>query len=95
MQKYILLGNWTDHAKKTFKDIPERIKLTQKIIGEYDGTIEFLFTMGSYDFMAIIDMPDEESMAKYLIKAHMARYITFETLRAWTSDKFAQMVSEI
>jgi len=95
MQKYILLGNWTDHAKKTFKEIPERVKLTEKIIAEYEGTIEFLFTMGSYDFVAIIDMPNEERMAKYLLKAHMARYITFETLRAWNEKEFAQLISDI
>lgn len=95
MQKYILLGNWTDHARKTFLKIPERIELTKKIIGEFNGSIDFFFTMGEYDFVALIDMPDEESMAKYLFKAYEARYITIKTLRAWTGTEFAKMVSEL
>ena len=95
MQKYILLGNWTDHARKTFTEIPERIELTKQIIGEFDGSIEFLFTMGDYDFVAIIGMPNEESMVKYLMKAYQSRYITFKTLRAWTDSEFAKMVSEL
>lgn len=95
MQKYILLGNWTDRARETFLEIPERVILTKKIIEELKGSIEFFFTMGEYDFVAIIDMPDEESMVKYLFKAYEARYITIKTLRAWTDTEFAKMVSEI
>lgn len=94
MQKYVLLGNWTDKARETFLEIPERVKLTKKIIGELKGSIEFFFTMGEYDFVAIINMPDEESMVKYLFKAYEARYITIKTLRAWTDVEFAEMVSE-
>lgn len=95
MQKYVLLGNWTDRARETFLEIPERVKLTKNIIGELKGSIDFFFTMGEYDFVAIIDMPDEESMVKYLFKAYEARYITIKTLRAWTDNEFAEMVSEI
>jgi uncharacterized protein with GYD domain len=51
--------------------------------------------MGEYDFIAIIDMPDEESMVKYLLKAYQARYITINTLRAWDDTEFAEMVSEL
>lgn len=51
--------------------------------------------MGEYDFVALIDMPNEESMAKYLFKAYEARYITIKTLRAWTGTEFAKMVSEL
>jgi Uncharacterized conserved protein len=95
MQKYVLLGNWTDKARETFLEIPERVELTKKIIGELKGSIDFFFTMGKYDFIAIIDMPDEESMVKYLLKAYQARYITINTLRAWTDTEFAEMVSEL
>jgi len=95
MQKYVLLGNWTDHARETFLEIPERVELTKKIIGELKGSIDFFFTMGEYDFIAIIDMPDEESMVKYLLKAYQARYITINTLRAWNDTEFAEMVSEL
>ncbi len=95
MQKYILLGNWTDHGRKTFLEIPERIEITKKIIEELKGSIDFFFTMGEYDFIAIIAMPDEESMVKYLLKAYQARYITFKTLRAWKDTEFAKMVSEL
>ncbi|WP_321422850.1 GYD domain-containing protein [uncultured Methanobacterium sp.] len=95
MQKYVLLGNWTDKARETFLEIPDRVKLTKNIIGELKGSIEFFFTMGEYDFVTIIDMPDEESMVKYLFKAYEARYITIKTLRAWTDTEFTKMVSEI
>jgi uncharacterized protein with GYD domain len=93
MQKYVLLGNWTDQARKTFLEIPKRIELTKEIIGELNGSIEFFFTMGEYDFVAIIDMPDEKSMVQYLLKAYEARYITIKTLRAFTDTEFAEMVS--
>ena len=95
MQKYVLLGNWTDKARETFLEIPERVKLTKQIIGELKGSIDFFFTMGEYDFIAIIDMPDEESMVKYLLKAYQARYITINTLRAWNDTEFAEMVSKL
>jgi len=94
--KYIILGNWTDEGRKTLDtDYPKRIERSQKIVEEYSGSMNLCFTMGEYDFVAIVDMPDEENMVKMLIKLNERNRFTTKTLKAWTDTEFTRMINEM
>ena len=96
MPKYIILGNWTDEGRKTLDtDYPKRIERSQKIVEEYSGSMNLCFTMGEYDFVAIVDMPDEENMVKMLIKLNERNRFTTKTLKAWTDTEFTRMINEM
>ncbi|MGZ4857576.1 MAG: GYD domain-containing protein [Methanobacteriaceae archaeon] len=51
--------------------------------------------MGEYDFVSIVDMPDEESLIKVLMKLNTTNLFKTKTLKAWTSDEFVNIVSEL
>jgi uncharacterized protein with GYD domain len=53
------------------------------------------FTMGEYDFVAIIDMPDEENMVEILMKLNAMDNFETKTLKAWTDSEFVKMVSKL
>lgn len=93
--KYIVLGNWTAKGRETLPGTKKRIETSKKIIESYQGTMELYFTMGEYDFIAIMDIPDEESMAKLLLKLNKLQNFTTKTLRAWPDSEFVEIVSEI
>jgi uncharacterized protein with GYD domain len=93
--KYIVLGNWTDQGRKTLEEVPNRIENSRKIIEEQNGSLSLCFTMGEYDFIAIIDVPDEESMAKIVLKLNTMQSFSTKTLRAWTDTEFVELVSEL
>ncbi|MGZ7136322.1 MAG: GYD domain-containing protein, partial [Methanobacterium sp.] len=60
--KYVVMGNWTDQGRKTIEDIKKRIETSRNLIEEKNGSISLYYTMGEYDFVSIVDMPDEESL---------------------------------
>jgi uncharacterized protein with GYD domain len=94
MQKYIVMGNWTDEGRKTLDtDYPKRLENSKKLVEEYKGSL--CFTMGEYDFIGIIDIPDEESMVKLLLKMNTIDKFTTKTLRAWTDTEFMKMATEL
>lgn len=95
MQKYIVLGNWTDQGRKTLGDLSKRLETIRNLIKEQNGSMSLCFTMGQYDFVGIVDVPDEESMVKFLLKINLMQNSETKTLRAWTDSEFAKMISEL
>lgn len=93
--KYIVLGKWTDQGRKTLDEASERIKAIKKLVEELDGSLNLYYTFGEYDLVAILELPDEDSMAKILIKINSMQSVTTKTLRAWTDTEFVNMVSQI
>ncbi|MGZ7095136.1 MAG: GYD domain-containing protein [Methanobacterium sp.] len=93
--KYIVMGNWTDQGRKTIGDIKKRIETSRNLIEEKNGSISLYYTMGEYDFVSIVDMPDEESLVKVLMKLNTTNLFKTKTLKAWTDDEFVKMVSEL
>ena len=95
MQKYIVLGNWTDQGRKTIADLPKRLEKSHKLVEEHNGSLSVCFTMGEYDFVGIVDIPDEESMAKVILKLNAMQNFKTNTLRAWTDTEFIELVSAL
>ncbi|MGZ7049837.1 MAG: GYD domain-containing protein [Methanobacterium sp.] len=93
--KYVVMGNWTDQGRKTIEDIKKRIETSRNLIEEKNGSISLYYTMGEYDFVSIVDMPDEESLVKVLMKLNTTNLFKTKTLKAWTDDEFVKMVSEL
>ncbi|MGB9938139.1 MAG: GYD domain-containing protein [Methanobacterium sp.] len=93
--KYIVLGKWTDQGRKTIPDIEKRVKNARKLIEEKNGSMNLYFTMGEYDFVSIIDMPDEEGVVEILMKLNAMDNFATKTLKAWTDSEFVKMVSKL
>ncbi|MGZ7135036.1 MAG: GYD domain-containing protein, partial [Methanobacterium sp.] len=75
--------------------IKKRIETSRNLIEEKNGSITLYYTMGEYDFVSIVDMPDEESLIKVLMKLNTTNLFKTKTLKAWTDDEFVKMVSEL
>jgi len=95
MVKYVVMGNWTDQGRKTIPDIEKRVETAQNLVKEQNGSMSLCFTMGEYDFVAIIDMPNEENMVEILMKLNAMDNFATKTLKAWTDSEFVKMVSKL
>jgi uncharacterized protein with GYD domain len=93
--KYIVLGNWTDQGRKTLEEVPKRVETIQNLVEEQNGSMSTYFTMGEYDFVALVDMPDEESMVKILMKINSMKAAVTKTLKSWPTSEFVKIVSEL
>ncbi len=95
MQKYIILGNWTEKGRKSIEEVPKRLEANRKLIKDLNGKFSIYYTFGEYDFIVNVEIPDEDSMAKFLLKLKGTENFSIKTLRAWDESEFVKMVSEI
>jgi uncharacterized protein with GYD domain len=95
VQKYIVLGKWTDQGRKTLNEISKRIETARNLLKQYNANLTLCYTMGEYDFIGIVDIPDEESMVKIILKLNSMQNFKTTTLRAWTDTEFMELIKEL
>ena len=95
MPLYILLSNLTDEGWKTIKDRPERIRgvnrelaaLGVKVLSQYA-------TLGQYDFVNIVEAPDNKTIAKVSIELGSRGTIQIKSMPAIAIDEFIEFVKK-
>ena len=69
MPQYILLSNLTDEGWKTVKEKPERIKEVNKELQASGVKVVSQYAvLGPYDFVNIVEAPNNETIAKVSIE---------------------------
>ncbi len=86
---YILLSKLTPDGRKTLKERPHRIKEVDKEL-EKRGVkvLEQFATLGQYDFVNIVDAPDNETIGQVSIDLCARGTIDIMTLPAIPVDSF-------
>jgi uncharacterized protein with GYD domain len=92
---FVVLGNWTNEGFKNAKDAPSRIKDTHKAVAETGGKMQLYYTLGEYDFIMILDLPDDKAIVKILVWLGSKGNVRTKTLKAWTEDEAAKVLAEI
>ena len=83
MPKYIMLSNLTDEGRKTVKMRPERIKEVNDEIEKMGAKVlEQYAVLGEYDFINILEAPNNETISKVSIELGSRGTIQFITLSA-------------
>ena len=96
MQRYIILIKYTDKGMKNIKDLPRRIQAAHRKVDEAGGKfLEWNLTMGTYDSVAIIELPDDQTVAGTLLGAGRAGYIETTTLKAFPENQLEKIVAKI
>ncbi len=89
MATYIMLSTLTDEGRKTIKDRPERILEVNREI-ELLGAqvIEQWALLGSYDFLNIVEAPDNETIARVSLMLGSRGTVQFLTMPALPVEAF-------
>ena len=89
MALYIMMSTLTDEGRKTVKANPNRIKEVNKEV-EHMGVkiLAQYVTLGQYDFINILDAPNNEVIAKVAIELGARGTLSTSTLSALTLDDF-------
>jgi uncharacterized protein with GYD domain len=89
MPHYILLSNLTDEGWKTIKQKPERIKeVNQELQAFGVKVISQYAVLGPYDFINIIEAPNNETVAKLSIELGSRGTIKIVSMAAVPIDDF-------
>ena len=86
MQKFVILGNWTEQGMKTVKETTKRAKAAQKAAAKLGGKMDIWWTMGRYDIVAVIEMPNEQAALSFVAALGMQGNIRTETMPAWNAS---------
>jgi uncharacterized protein with GYD domain len=93
MPTYIVLSKWTAQGLQNIKQSPTRLDAARK---EYEAagvkSKGFYMVTGQYDMVAIVDAPDDVTLAKAILSSTSHGSITTQTCRAFTEQEYRQIV---
>ncbi len=93
MAKYILLSTLTSQGLTTLKNKPERIKEVNKEIEKYGvKVIEQYATLGPYDFVSLVEAPDNDSVFKMSVELGSRGTVKILSMPSMTIDAFIESI---
>ena len=94
METYIVLTDYTQQGVASIKDTPARIDEGHKAVEAAGGKVlDWYLTMGRYDVVFIIQVPDSKTAATLLLTLGSQGNVHTETLRAFTEEEFKGIVA--
>jgi uncharacterized protein with GYD domain len=83
MSTYILLSNLTDDGARTLKEKPNRLQEVNKEIEKLGAKVTAQYaTLGPYDFVSIVEAPDNEAIARVSVELSARGSVRLLTLPA-------------
>jgi uncharacterized protein with GYD domain len=96
MPTYILIGNFTDQGIRNVKDTAKRAEAVRALAKKAKATVKDLYwTLGRYDVVAILDAPDEATVAALGLSIGAAGNVRMQTLRAFTEAEIGPILGRV
>jgi len=96
MATYIVLGTFTDEGAKDAQNVRQFVSANmergRKLGLEPKG---WYLTMGRYDFVVVVEGPDDETMAAQALGVARAGRTRTETLRAFSLDEVDTILQKL
>ncbi len=95
MPTYIMLSSLTDEGRKTLKEKPGRIKEVNKEIEKLGVKVVSQYAvLGPYDFVNIVEAPDNESIGRLSVELGARGTVHFLTMPAIPIDQFIKKLGK-
>ena len=89
MPTYVMLSTLTTEGVQTIKNNPSRIQEVNKEIEQLGATVKAQWaTLGQYDFVNIVEAPDEVTMSRVSLELGSRGTARYESLVAIPIDDF-------
>jgi uncharacterized protein with GYD domain len=96
MAKYVVLLNWTDQGVRSAKDTVKRFEQARDAFQKKSVSFDSVYwTLGRYDIVAVLDAPDDETIAAVLLQLGGAGNVNTETLRAFSADEMGGILRQL
>lgn len=91
MQIYIMLSKLTNEGRETVKNNPERIKEVDQEIERMGAKVLAQYALlGLYDFLSVLEAPDNETIARVSIELGSRGTIQIQTFTATPIFEFIE-----
>ncbi|HTW13378.1 MAG TPA: GYD domain-containing protein [Solirubrobacteraceae bacterium] len=89
MPTYIMLTALSPEGVQTIKNNPARIREVNREIEQLGATVKAQWaTLGEYDFINVVEAPDDRTMARISVELGSRGTARYETLSAIPIDDF-------
>jgi uncharacterized protein with GYD domain len=89
MPTFIMLSTLTPEGVQTVKNNPQRIREVNSEVEQLGATVKSQWSvLGRFDFVSIVEAPDETTMARVSLELGSRGTGRFETLTAIPIDDF-------
>lgn len=96
MPTYIAMLKWTPQGLQNLKQSPSRLDSARKGFEAAGAKMkDFYMVTGSHDMVAIIEAPDDLTLAKALLNTASQGAVTSETCRAFTESEYRQIIGAL
>jgi uncharacterized protein with GYD domain len=90
MPTYVMLTNLTADGVKTLKNNPARVSEVNKEVEQIGAKVLAQYaTLGPYDFVTIVEAPDDKTMAKVSVELGSRGTMTSQTMAAMPAEELA------
>jgi uncharacterized protein with GYD domain len=95
MPMFIITMNWTDQAIRAIKDADKRAEYGQEL-GEKFGVKykELYMTSGDSDLVAIVEAPNGDDVAEFVLALSSRGNVRTRTCRAWPQTQYLKLIKK-
>jgi uncharacterized protein with GYD domain len=89
----LMILNWTDQGIRNFNESPKRLDATKKLAKDLGGEFKSVYmTRGSFDFSAVMEMPNDEKVANFVLKLGSMGNVRSTMLKAYLEDEYRKII---
>jgi uncharacterized protein with GYD domain len=96
MPTYVSLLKMTPEGARDIKNLPARFEDFRKNLENAGGRLVGAYAvMGEYDYVAIVDVPDDATAISLALKVAQRGTSATQTMRAMPMEEFVQLVKKL
>jgi uncharacterized protein with GYD domain len=96
MPTFICTLSWTEQGIRAVKDAPKRGQAARELAKKMGVEITHTYlTSGDSDFIIIMEAPNGDNVAKFLLAVGSQGNVRSRMVRAWSEAEFAKLISEL
>jgi uncharacterized protein with GYD domain len=96
MPRFVMLLKYTDKGVSNIADSPKRADAFRALAAKHGAKVETqLWTMGEYDGLVVLSVPDEAAMAALALGLGKMDFVRSTTLRAFDEAEFQAIIGKL
>ena len=95
MASYIALLSWTEQGIKSYGNTVDRAEAAGQLAAKFGGNLkQNYWTMGAYDFVGVLEAPDDESATAFALALSSLGNVRTTTMRAFDAAEMREIVAK-
>ena len=96
MPTFFISMSWTDQGIRAIKEARQRANYGRELGKKFKVEYKALYmTSGDSDLLAIVDVPNGDDVAKFVLALSSRGNVRTRTRRAWPEAEYLKLISEL